>query len=411
MAQKATGREVIGTVCKMSNGKLYELTEIDVEKEVLTFTEQLDEDSKATPDVVKVTKDNAAVAHYKKNPNDKPAPEGKFENGVLTVNGKEVKTGTLPVVGVIGGVIGNVLVAMKAKSGADNRIDIFAYDVQFDKFSVLVEDYAADTKLFVLDGMNGVEYILLSNIIVEKEIKDEDDKVIGTGKFLDKVVVQFVTTHSQPAGTSEVRLTNVGCSSCGCDCPCDDCSEYDECGGEDYDCDDYADWENDDCSTGSAGSFGGYNVPVDSIRMVKHGGAADYVVVSTHKLGEHGELVKAEPMIKLFKDRTCDGKSVGTFMVKNAAAKVYLGGIDNPPVVTVKSSKDFLFRNKRGLVVVDDASVISAMADYNVFCGITADKDDDDNDVITFTFAKDDLSEVKSFTMTKSDRGNLFAIA
>jgi len=149
------------------------------------------------------------------------------------------------------------------------------------------------------------------------------------------------------------------------------------------------------------------NVPIESVRLVEQGERKDLAIVTTKEVDDDGYLVTAaNATIILF--RLSDYARVGSFEVTDAEAKVYLGGsFRKAPVVTVKDSGQILIRDNYGLHVVKTAAVVTAMEGYNYFCGTEVKKDDDENEVVIYTYANKD-SAVKSFKMTKSDRGILF---
>lgn len=380
LGQVATGREVIGTVVKViPDSKEYKVTSVDVENKTLEITEVLDENAEQEPKVIKLTEANAIVAHYVNNPNEKPAPEAEFSDGKLTIGGKEVNIGTLPIVSVIGGVKGAVLLAAKPKSGLDKKIDFLGYIVQTDKFVTIAEDMAADTKLYILDGTP----TLVSNVIETRDVLDDDRKVIGQADYVERVEFNELDVNGE-----DIMFYGIG-------------------GGYE---DEYYDEESDDYVTTSS-SFGGLNVPVEQVRLVKQAGKSDYVVVTTKDVDKNGNLIDGKPIIHLYKAGTDEG--VGTISVNDKTARVYLGGTTgrgDAPVVTVKSDSDFIIRTKYGYTNVTDATVMAAMKGFNLFAGSSFEEDDNGSKITTFTYAKDDLSEVKSFEVAVTDRGTMFKL-
>lgn len=379
LGQVATGREVIGTVVKViPDSKEFKVTSVDVENRTLEITEILDEGAEQEPKVIKLTDANAVVAHYVRNENEKPAPEAEFFDGKLTVNGKEVNIGTLPIISVIGGIKGAVLLAAKPKSGRDKKIDFLGYIVQTDKFVTITEDMAADTKLYILDGTP----TLVSNVIGTRDVLDDDGNVIGQADYVERVEFNEIVVDGD-----NITFYGIG-------------------GYED----EYYDEKSDDYVTTSS-SFGDLNVPVEQVRLVKQAGKSDYVVVTTKDVDKNGNLIDGKPIIRLYKAGTDEG--VGTINVNDKTARVYLGGTTgrgDAPVVTVKSDSDFIIRTKYGYTNVTDAIVMAAMKGFNLFAGSSFEEDDNGNKITTFTYAKDDLSEVKSFEVAVTDRGTMFKL-
>lgn len=379
LGQIATGREVLGTIVKViPDSKEFKVTSVDVENKTLEITEVLDENAEQEPKVIKLTEANAVVAHYVNNPNEKPAPEAKFSEGKLTVGGKEVNIGTLPIISVIGGVKGAVLLAAKPKSGRDKKIDFLGYIVQTDKFVTITEDMAADTKLYILDGTP----TLVSNVIETRDVLDDEGKIIGQADYVERVEFNEVVIDGD-----NICLYGIGGY---------DDEEYDE------DADEYV---------STSGSFGNLHIPVEQVRIVKQAGKSDYVVVTTKDVDKNGNLINGKPVIRLYVAGT--DRRVGTIDVNDKTARVYLGGTTgrgDAPVVTVKSASDFIIRTKAGYTNVTDATVIAAMADFNLFAGTSFEEDENGNKITTFTYAKNDLSEVKSFEVAVTDRGTMFKL-
>lgn len=379
LGQAATGREVIGTIVKViPDSKEFKVTAIDAENKSLEITEVLDEEAEQEPKVIKLTEANAIVAHYVKNPNEKPAPEAELKDGELIIGGNNINIGTLPLTSVIGGIKGAVLLAAEPKSGRDKKIDLLGYIVQTDKFVTIIEDIAVDTKLYVLDGTP----ILVSNVIETRDVLDDEGKVIGQADYVERVEFNKIGIDGD-----NISLYGIG-------------------GYEN----EYYDEELDDYVT-TTGSYGNLNIPIEQVRIVKQASKSDYVVVTTKDVDKNGNLIDGKPILHLYVAGT--DKGVGTIEVKDKAARVYLGGAagrGDAPVVTVKSDSDFIIRTKYGYINVTDATVMAAMKDYNLFVGSSFEEDENSNKVTTFTYAKDDLSEVKSFEMAVTDRGATFKL-
>ena len=381
IGQAATGREVLGTIVKViPDSKEFKVTAIDVENKTLEITEVLDEEAEQEPKVIKLTEANAIVAHYVKNPNEKPAPEAELKDGELIIDGNGITTniGSLPITSVIGGIKGAVLLAAEPKSGRDKKIDLLGYIVQTDKFVTIIEDMAVDTKLYILDGTP----ILVSNVIETRDVLDDEGKVIGQADYVERVEFNKIGIDGD-----NISLYGIGGYK-----------------------DEYYDEELDDYVT-TTGSYGNLNIPIEQVRVVNQAGKSDYVVVTTKDVDKNGNIIDGKPVIRLYVAGT-DNK-VGTIEVNDKTARVYLGGATgrgDAPVVTVKSDSDFIIRTKCGYTNVTDATVMAAMKDYNLFAGSSFEEDENGNKVTTFTYAKDDLSEVKSFKMAVTDRGTIFKL-
>jgi len=386
--QAKTGRNVIGLIAenKVDANKKYALTKYDAETGDLEFTEQLPEDAPegTVANVVKITKENAAVMRYVMNPNEKPCPEAKLvtENGqqYLVIGDNKVFLGTIAAIKVVAGYTGEVILGVEADD--DKYMGLLRYDVQFDKFDAApFATVSRAAKVIVLDSKT----YIYDNIIEDvAQVDDKGNPIVDAAG--DPVTKPRLVDSSlyQYSGRGYLSRMYAG-----------EYRDYDY----DEDEDDYYDDDND----------GSFNAPIDSIRLVEQGDRKDLAIVFVKEVDDDGYLVdKAGATIMLF--RVNDFTRVGTFNVSDPEAKVYLGGsFKKAPVVTVKDSNQILIRDAYGLKVVNNAAVVTAMAGYNYFCGTEVKKDDDDRDVVTFTYANKDMA-VKSFTMTNTDRGTLFEL-
>lgn len=358
--------------------KKYVLTAYDAEDGILTFTEQLAEDAPegTVPAVVKVTKDNAAVMRYIMNPNEKPSPEASItnENGqnYLVIAGRNIFLGTIEAIKVVAGYSGEVILGVK--SDEEGYMNLLRYDVQNDKFDTApFAKVTNGVKTVVLDNVT----YLIDNIIEEVPQMDENGKP-ALDENDEPVTKPFLIKAS----------LYVYCGN-GCLNEMNPESEYDvDEDDEEYD---------------------GFTLPIESIRLVEQGTRKDLAIVFVDELDDDGYLVPAkEATIQLY--RANDFAYMGSFKVADPEAKIYLGGsFKKAPIVTIKDSSRILIRDSYGVKTVTDSAVVAGMTGYNYFCGTEVKRDEGDNEVVTFTYANKDM-DVKSFSMTKTDRGIMFAL-
>lgn len=391
--QANTGRKVEGLIAenKVDANKKYVLTKFDAETGEIEFTEQLPEDApeSAVAKVVKITKENAAVMRYVMNPNEKPCPEAKLETikgqQYLVIGDNEIFLGTIAAIKVVAGYTGEVILGVEASD--ENYMGLLRYDVQFDKFDA--EPFATVSRAAKVIVLDSKTYIFDNIIIDVAQVDDKGNPILdAAGNPVTKPRLADASLY-QYSGRGYLSRMYAG-----------EYHDYDYDEDEDdYDYDDYDDDNND----------GSFDAPIDSIRLVEQGDRKDLAIVFVKETDDDGYLVdKAGATIKLY--RANDFTRVGTFDVSDAEAKVYLGGsFKKAPVVTVKDSNQILIRDAYGLKVVNNAAVVTAMDGFNYFCGTEVKKDDDDRDTVIFTYANKDMA-VKSFSMTKTDRGTLFAL-
>jgi hypothetical protein len=194
--QIATGREVIGTQARMSVpfSPKATLTAIDDNGDFL-FQENLPEDSPAEPRIWHINADNAELAHYVRNPNNKPCNEAIVnENGqlILTMkNGDEkpVFMGNIKLVpsSKAMSVPGKVFV-LAVSEDDENRPDVwkksnlYVYDVQDDEFHDCFEEIDGTPlykKLTTEHSYKGKfdEYIIVKNHFDVISVKEDDGNV------------------------------------------------------------------------------------------------------------------------------------------------------------------------------------------------------------------------------------------
>lgn len=389
--QAATGRSVEGLIAenKVKDNKRYSVTKFDAEAGEITFTEILADDvpEGTVADVIKINAENAETMRYIMNPNEKPVPEASIEevNGkkVLVVGGNQISLGTIDALRVVGGVKGEVVIAVPGDE--DGLVNLMKYEVQLDKFSDLMDGMSKDIQMVNIADTA----FIINNVIIDVPQVDEDGNPI-----LDENGDQVI--RQRCIGNKVLQYNGAVIGSLGTGVTDDDDYDYD------YDDEDYEDEEEEEMNL----------APIESIRIVEQGNRKDLVVVVTKDVDSEGYLVDAdEPSIMLYAfNGGYVGSRVGTFYVKDAAAKVYLGGsFKRSPVVTVKDEGKILIRDRYGLKVIDDAAVVDAMEGYNAFLGTEVTKDDEDRDVVKFIYGNKDM-KVKAFTMVNTDRGILYEV-
>ncbi len=394
-SQKATGREVIGTVARViPDNEKYQIKAIDDEAGTITLEQILPEDSEDEPKVVTITEANQIVAHYVTNPNERPAPEAEIQdrNGKKTLvlePGTNAETpinmGSIKGLVVLGGIEGQVIFTVESDN--EDKVNLMGYDVQTDSFyEITTESLLAEGVSFI--AMDKDHTYIVENVVVDEEVLDDDGKPkkddagnVITEKVFKKASI-FKIYVGRTDGSVRAYLDSQDYE-----------PEYDE---DEEDEDDEYEYETETVSTE-------LGAPIKSMRLVEQAGRRDVVVVT--------ESLEGEVRLNLYIDNGGSlGQRVGSFIVKSTDAKVFLGGSnDRPPVVTVKDDDQVLIRTGKGLLVVDDAEVVEALRGYNLFAGKFSSKDEDDREVDTYFYANADL-QVVIFKVTNSDRGNLFEL-
>ena len=196
--QIATGREGIGTQARMSMlfSPKATLTAIDDDGDFL-FQENLPEDSIAEPRVWKINESNAELAHYVRNPNNKPCVDAIVdENGqlILTMkNGDEkpVFMGNIKLVpsSKAMSVPGKVFVLVAEDDSDDlnrpavwKKSNLYVYDVQDDEFHdcfAEVDGTPLYKKLTTEHSYKGKcdEYIIVKNHFDVVSVKEDDGNI------------------------------------------------------------------------------------------------------------------------------------------------------------------------------------------------------------------------------------------
>lgn len=349
MAQKMTGREILGTRGTLVlDQDTYEITEVKADK--LVMTQVLPEDSEEKANAVEITAANGIAMKYQLNPNPKAKVEATFEDGTLKFGEMSVSCGTLPITGVLVTIPGYIF--LKAEALEPEKIGVYVYDVQFDSFTetdmVLSEDaYAVELECGTY---------IVSNIVRDVTLVDAFGVPTGeTTKVLE-----------------EARLILV---------------EYK--------------WDLSPMLV-----FGlNFDSPIASVRRVENDAVA---VVTDQMTDENGFLVPAKKnMIRVFSATLSD--KLCSFYATNADAQIYIGGKYGDVYTCVDGDDAIVIKNHRGTAVITDKEVVVALAGYTTFCSVEGTKSDKDELVTIWTYCNNDL-EVKSFTQTATDRGVLFAI-
>lgn len=202
--QSETGREVVGTVATMSLpfSPKATLTAIDDDGD-LVFQEVLPDDSTAEPRIWHVNADNAELAHYQYNPNQKPCPKTVVdENGQLTVNGKTVFLGDIKLMpnsqpmSVPGGAY--VLATAENDSSVPEewqQSELYFYDVQSDKFedrheTIFGEPLFKD-RTQMIGGTVYPRYIMVKNRFSVIAVKDDDGNEHFYRQYAGSNVAEF----------------------------------------------------------------------------------------------------------------------------------------------------------------------------------------------------------------------------
>lgn len=208
--QIATGREVIGTQARMSVpfSSKATLTAIDDNGDFL-FQENLPEDSPAEPRVWHINADNAELAHYVRNPNNKPCNEAIVnENGqlILTMkNGDEkpVFMGNIKLVpdSKAMSIPGKVFVLAVAEDDPNRptvwkKSNLYCYDVQNDEFHDCFEEIDGTPlykKLTTEHSYKGKfdEYVIVKNHFDVVSVKEDDGNIHFYRTYNGTNIVKF----------------------------------------------------------------------------------------------------------------------------------------------------------------------------------------------------------------------------
>lgn len=327
MAQKMTGREILGTRGTLVlDQDTYEITEVKADK--LVMTQVLPEDSEEKANVCEITAANGIVMKYQLNPNPKAKVEATFEDGALKFGEMSVSCGTLPITGVLVTLPGYIF--LKAEVSEPDKIGVYIYDIQFDSFTET--DMVLSKDAYVVELECGT--YVVSNVV--RDITLVDAFGVPTGEIA-KVL-------------EEARLI-----------PVDD------------------KW---DFSTALD-----FNSPIASVRSVGSGAVA---VVTDQMTDENGFLVPAKKnLIRVFSSTLCD--KFCSFYATNADAQIYIGGKYGDVCTCVDGNDAVVIKNHRGTAVITDKEVVAALAGYTTFCSVEGTKSDKDEPITIWTYCNDDL--------------------
>lgn len=353
MDQAKIGRKVEGTIAfNKVDKKNYVIDSVDEKKQTIILKEQepipVPEDFE--PAEIEVDTTNAVVLHYITNPNPKTAVDAKVDDKHLIIGEKKIFMGTLPIKEVVLTGAGQVILA--ATTDTADQVELFNYDIQLDKFTDLNIQVQADYKVVDVDDTTKA---IITNKLGEIELKD--DKGMSTGEIV-KIAVdcQVIPVY---VGLRELIIATYNALSF--DAPIDTVNVYDDCVG----------------------------------------------IISTQKTNDKGYLESADQaMIRLFKKNL--EEKLGSYFVNDPDATVTIGGQNNA-VTTVFDKDIILIKNHRGLVVVNDETVVAKMRNFKFFVNVSGGKLENGENVTTWTYANNDL-KVMSFTQAVTDRGILFSL-
>jgi len=383
--QKRTGREVVGTeVVLTHDSKSFVVSGVDLANETITIKEVLPEDSVETPVEITLSSKNAHVAHYRRNPNERPIVKAviKNDNGKKSlVVGDEVEIevflGTLDVQQVVACTKGKVILTVKDNN--DNLI-LKSYDVQDDTFSD-VEVYPDYEKLSIpvdaeitsvrVNDETGETLVLVTNRI-DKSYVDENGKPVaaeGVDQYLLQVSGDGVVRYLVAGGSYDYIFSSIEVAKFGSRqllvTRCEEGYEYN------------------DVVDGSIAVT--LEKPVILIN--------DYDDVRSGWYGEDGST-----------------SSVGVFAVDSVDAKVYFGGTPNDrPVITIVDKDSITISNRHGNVVVTDAKIVPVLANYNYFDGVYSHTDENGDTVVEWYFSNEKFEE-KMLSVKETDRGTLMEL-
>jgi len=374
LSQAATGRDVIGTlVTVVPDNKQFSVTAIDAEQETVTVTELLPDDSAAVAEVITLSGANARIAHYVRNPHEKPVPDvdllRRGGKNYLVIDGeKEIFCGQIKVAKVLGAIKGLVLMLAE---GANDTFDYVVYDVQNDEFRTEISGFTAseDVRLFNF-GYEGA--LINDRLIVGEEEKDENGSPIG---FVDKLKYNNLYKVSRDGSLTL-------------------CTSFDD----EYD--DYEDVE--------------FSVPlIDDMYIVEQAGRRDLVIVSTEGVNEYAEIEPlSKPELNLYRYEDYGVSThVATYSVLDKNAKVYLGGATGyAPVITVKDKDTIYVTTNRGTLVIDDPEVVETLDGFNIFDGVYSYTTENGESGAKWYYSNK-AREEKCFISVNTDRGTLISIA
>lgn len=362
-SQLVTGREVCksetltGATVTVSLPGSPQAQVIRVEDEGKKFIlEEIVEEGKSPREFV-LTKDNAAAYHYVGNRNPKAVSDATLEDGVLTVDGKEVFLGTLEPTEVLACIKGFVLLLFPSPEDDDSFV-VGAYDVQKDVFNTCLgglcgydedEDEYTTTPSFnrylAATNANG-ETCIFAQRLEEVQAKDDDGNDISY-EICTKPMLFSVSElmGSEPRLSFSFTLFTDGL--------------------------------------------------IDSFELVNDG-YREATVIRYNRAMRNGKLVDVGITAEV---------SYGVEVMRDLPGdvEVFMGGAQSScPVITAKTSKEMQIMYCGNTTTV--ATPNDEMAGFNYFAGYSQRMNEDDQLERTYTYANAS-QEVKSFTMTDTDRG------
>jgi len=388
--QKRTGREVVGTEVVLTHGgKDFVVSGVDLANETITIKEVLPEDSVETPVEITLSSKNAHVAHYRRNPNERPIVKAviKNDNGKKSlVVGDEVEIevflGTLDVQQIVACTKGKVILTVKDNN--DNLI-LKSYDVQDDTFSD-VEVYTDET---YPDG-EGLSIPVDAKIESVRVNDETGETLVLVTNRIDK---SYVDENGKPVAAEGVDQYLLQVSS--------------------------------DGSVRFLAAGGSYDYIFSSIEVVKFG-SRQLLITRCEEGYEYNDVVDGSIAVTLEKpvilindydvvrsgwyDEDGSTSPIGVFAVDSVDAKVYFGGTPNDrPVITIVDIDSITISNRHGNVVVTDAKIVRVLANYNYFDGVYSHTDENGDTVVEWYFSNEKFEE-KMLSVKETDRGTLMEL-
>ena len=361
-SQLITGREVCksenitGATVTVSLPGSPQAQVIRVEDEGKKFIlEEIVEEGKSPREFI-LTKETAPAYHYVGNRNPKVVSDATLEDGVLTVDGKEVFLGTLEPTEILACVKGFVLLLFPSPEDDDSFV-VGAYDVQKDVFNTCLDglceydeyedEYVTPSfnRYLAAVNANGTTFILAQRL---EEVQAKDDDGNDISYEICTKPTMFIVTESMG---SEPRL----------------------------------------CLNETLFTDG----LIDSFELVDDG-CREATVIRFNRIMENGKLVDVGITAEVFYSDDVMKDLPGD-------VEVFMGGAQSScPVITAKTSKEMQIMYCGNTTTV--ATPNDEMAGFNYFAGYSQRTNEDDQLERTYTYANAS-QEVKSFTMTGTDRG------
>lgn len=356
MSQIATGREVCkndeftGATVSVSlpGSPKAQVIRVENEGDTLILEEIVEEGKSAR--TFTMTADNAMAYHYVGNYNPKAVVDAEItSDGKFMVDEKEVFLGNLDPVEVLTSIRGFVLLLFENPDG-DGYV-IGTYDVQKDVFNICMngqydnpfEDKDDFTSYLSATTKDGVTYILAQ---AEREVTKKDDD----GNDVIITVVDRPVLFDVYEGYGSEPVLN-------------------------------------------AVSIMNTDGKVEDFSLVEGGSSVAYVV-KFNSVMKDGELQNAPLTTEVL--NFCGDRLLS--VEGNASAYMNAGEI------TAKTTKKMIMYYKGSITEVDTPN--DEMAGFNYYAGRYVKTDEDDHAAVTYYYA-DAAQNVKSFTMTETDRGTL----